>query len=293
MSVVFYKLARNLGPTHRASTFWSAHIQFCCCKWYKFWSPSPWDWWICLVKGRSRRTVLPCINFCRCCYHLIRISLDKPVVWLRLKIYPAVWKVCIPSGNVSFSVFISSVWVCALSSDSCHLQEFWLHRKLWSMWGLLSCGSRGICRLLVQGTDTFTGETSKACSCCSNLGKQNSFSAAISWKRLSWPFIVNTQLECMCVFSFQKCFLCSFFWKSAWPSSPSVPVLSPWADRNKESWKRWGWSLACRLLCARVLLSSLLRLRPERTDVYVIYASVIVYPVHVCFMSTVLQTYSV
>lgn len=41
------------------------------------------------------------------------------------------------------------------------------------------------------------------------------------------------------------------------------------------------------------LLSSLLRLRPERTDVYVIYAFVIVCLVHVCFMSTVLQTYSV
>lgn len=188
-----------LGPLIMLQTFWSGYIQFRCCKWYKFCSHSPWVWWICLVKGRSRKPVLPCINFCRCSYTVLKISPDKPVVRLRLKICPALWKVCIPSGNVSFSVFTSSVWVCALSSDSCHLQEFWLHRKLWSMWGLLSCGSRGICRLLVQATDTFIGETSKACSCCTNLGKQNSFSVALSWKLLSWPFIMNTPLNgCVC-----------------------------------------------------------------------------------------------
>lgn len=200
------------------------------------------------------------------------------------------WKVCIPSGHVSFSAFTPSVWVCALSSDSCHLQELWLHRKLWSMWGLLSCGSRGICRLLVQGIHTFRGETSKACSCCSNLGKQNSVSVAVSLKLLSWPFLMNMQLN-VCVCSVSKSVFFVFFSGCLRAPLPQVYMyLSQWSDINEESWKRWGWSLAFRLLFARILLSSLLRLRPERRDVCVVYASVTLScpcVLHVCCIANI------
>lgn len=215
------------------------------------------------------------------------------MIRLRLEVYPAVWKVCIPSGNVGFSVFTCSVWVCALSSDSCHLQELWLHRKLWSMWGLLSSGTPGICSLLVQGTDTFTAQASKACSCCTNLGKQNSFSVAVSWKLLRL-FILNTPLN-VCVCSVSRSVFVVVFSGCLHAPLPQVYLylVSELIEMKRaEKDEDDPLHLDC---CVRVsfLLSSLLRLRPERTDVDVIYASATVCLVHVCFMSTVLQTYSV
>lgn len=128
--------------------------------------------------------------------------------------------------------------------------------------------------LQALGTDTSIGQTSKACSCCSNLGKQNSVSVAVSWKLLSWPFLMNRQLN-VCVCWVSKSVFFVFFSGCLHAPLPQVYLyFSQWADINEESWKRWGWSLAFRLLCACVLLSLLLGLRPERTNVYVIYASV-------------------
>lgn len=245
-------------------------MQFRYCKWYKFCSHSPWVWSICLVNGRSRKTVLPCINFCSCCYPVLKISPDKPVVWLRLNIYPAVWEVCIPSGHVSFPVFPCSAGFvhCPVTAVIC--------RSLAAPEALEHVRPAFLCiswDLQALGTDTFIAQTSKACSCCSNLGKQNWVSVAVSWKLLSWPFLMNTQLN-VCVCSVSKSVFFVFFSGCLHAPLPQVYLyFSQWADVNEESWKRWGWSLAFRLLCACVLLSSLLGLRPERTDVYVIYAS--------------------
>lgn len=41
-----------------------------------------------------------------------------------------------------------------VSSDSCHLRELWLRWAALELRQLLSCGSHGICSLLVQATDS-------------------------------------------------------------------------------------------------------------------------------------------
>lgn len=187
----------------------------------------------CLVEERGGKIVLTCINFWRHSYAVLKIRLDEPVIWSRLKICPAMWKVCLPLGSVSFSVFhFQCLGFVHASSDSCHLQKFWLCWEapelmrpafLWNSWDLQTPGT-GYSWIHSRGRQTplFLQWLRKTLQ---NL----IFQLHDFLKTVVTAFLDEYSAECTCVFSFQKYFLHSCFWMSACPSSPNIHVVRQWA----------------------------------------------------------------